>query len=643
MNWMVLIAIISNILLCLIGMVKIKKENFMKPYFLSYAAVNAVWLFLLYGQQLYPINIHYKLIFGGAGFMIAAGILFVKSFVHQRELSSGEVILPYSIASILFVMSLSNNLFGYIDTAGFLSIKFTPLFIAHTAFFLFGLFYSVYMMGSAVARFKGIMLLQSRYIFIGLLSFGITTLLVIYLLPLQGSFKYMNLSAFGALFFVLASTYAVFRYNLFDLHIMIKRSTVYGMMSIFITTMYLGLMAVFEYGAGLLGMRDMVIFRVLTVVFIAVLYMPLQERLEKFFDDHFFTHRDKYDEALQTFNEKIVSILDLRDLIDTIIDTICDVFNVSSATMFLYDNDEKMYCLRSARGFNNEVRTIDFTAKHFLVQWMRNENKLWIQKHREHNAERGYHATEHYLDILNAEVCVPLMYDNTLIGFLTLGEKNDKDIYTIEELNLLNTLRLEAAIALINAMSYNELKRNFLGTVAALSKAMEFKDTSTRGHVERVRDISVILAKELGCSRKEIEILQYASLLHDVGKISIEDDILQKKEALTEQEYAIVKEHPIHGETIITPIEFLEDVRHIVREHHERWDGNGYPDGKKGQEHGMLSRILQVADCYDSMMSPRVYRSPRTKVEALNEMERCKGTQFDPAIVDALIKVSNKI
>ena len=234
-------------------------------------------------------------------------------------------------------------------------------------------------------------------------------------------------------------------------------------------------------------------------------------------------------------------------------------------------------------------------------------------------------------------VFIPLFFSEKLIAILSLGEKKSGEYYNSSELRLLKTLSNQAAIALSNAISYDALKKNLLGTIEALSTAIEAKDEYTRGHSDRVVKIAVEVAKEMNISRDDIDLLRYAGMLHDIGKIAIDDNILRKPSSLTGDELKKIMRHPEIGENIIAPIQFLDEVRKIVRNHHERWDGNGYPD-KLGQERiPVLSRILAAADTFDAITSARSYRPARTTVEAIAELIKCSGTQFDPAVVDAFV------
>ncbi|HAV42544.1 TPA: hypothetical protein DCX15_00805, partial [bacterium] len=167
-------------------------------------------------------------------------------------------------------------------------------------------------------------------------------------------------------------------------------------------------------------------------------------------------------------------------------------------------------------------------------------------------------------------------------------------------------------------------------------------DPYTRGHSEGVAEYSVIIAKELGFSKEKQEVVRLAGLLHDIGKIGIDEKTLLKPTSLTEEEYLKIKGHPGLGVKIIAPIKKLEEVISGVRNHHERFDGCGYPDGLRGKDIDILARIVALADTFDAMTSDRAYRKAYPLDEALKEIESCANTQFDPEVVAAFFRAYKK-
>lgn len=194
-------------------------------------------------------------------------------------------------------------------------------------------------------------------------------------------------------------------------------------------------------------------------------------------------------------------------------------------------------------------------------------------------------------------------------------------------------------IARQSFISYMNMRQTFLDTVRSLSATIDAKDPYTKGHSFRVASYSTALARELGWSEEKVELLQYAALIHDLGKVAISEGILKKEGKLTASEFARMKEHSFIGSTIIKDIKFLAGGADIIKHHHERWDGQGYPDGLKGELIPEGARILAVADAFDAMTSDRSYRQALDISTAIQEIKEGAGTQFDPRIAEVFIRI----
>lgn len=189
---------------------------------------------------------------------------------------------------------------------------------------------------------------------------------------------------------------------------------------------------------------------------------------------------------------------------------------------------------------------------------------------------------------------------------------------------------------------FTKTRKMYLETIRVLAAAIDTKDPYTKGHSERVTQTSVALARELNLPDREIDNIEYAALLHDIGKIGIEERILGKNDGLTSEEFKRIKEHTIMGAKIIKPVEFLKDSYKAIYHHHERYNGDGYPDGLKGEDIPISSRIITVADAYDAMGSDRPYRKKLSKDKIMKELKEQSGKQFDPEVVKALFAVLNR-
>ncbi len=186
---------------------------------------------------------------------------------------------------------------------------------------------------------------------------------------------------------------------------------------------------------------------------------------------------------------------------------------------------------------------------------------------------------------------------------------------------------------------YTKMRKMYLETIRALAAAIDAKDPYTKGHSERVAQMAVALARELDLPEREVDDLEYAALLHDIGKIGVDESILGKDDGLTDEEFEKIKTHTAVGAKIIKPVEFLKKTYKAVYHHHERFNGNGYPDGIKGEDIPLFARIIAVADAYDAMGSDRPYRKKLSKDKIMKELKDQSGKQFDPEVVKALISI----
>lgn len=194
-------------------------------------------------------------------------------------------------------------------------------------------------------------------------------------------------------------------------------------------------------------------------------------------------------------------------------------------------------------------------------------------------------------------------------------------------------------IARQSFISYLKMRQTFLATIQSLSATIDAKDPYTRDHSHRVAEYSTALARELGWSEERVGVLQHVALIHDLGKVAIPEVILKKKGKLTGVEYEQMKEHSVIGFNIIKDVKFLTGSADILKHHHERWDGSGYPDGLKGEQIPEGARILAVADAFDAMTSDRLYRKALGVLTAMQEIKECAGTQFDPRIAETFIRL----
>jgi putative nucleotidyltransferase with HDIG domain len=234
---------------------------------------------------------------------------------------------------------------------------------------------------------------------------------------------------------------------------------------------------------------------------------------------------------------------------------------------------------------------------------------------------------------------VPLKIREKIFGVLTATNFKDEVRYSEKDLYYLSFMTQNAAHAIENLALYENIYENLFATLYAFVRTLEARDAYTQRHSNRVTAIALLIGKAIGISREELDILNVAGRLHDIGKIGIRDDILLKPGKLTVEEFEKIKEHPVIGAEIVGQLGLWDRERHIIRCHHERFDGSGYPDGLTKEDIPLLSRILFVGDSYDAMASDRAYRKKMPDNLILESIQDGAGTQFDPDIVQTFLKL----
>jgi len=237
-----------------------------------------------------------------------------------------------------------------------------------------------------------------------------------------------------------------------------------------------------------------------------------------------------------------------------------------------------------------------------------------------------------------ALMMTPLVMGNQAVGLVELYDLTER-VFTPDDQRFCRLLCDQAGIVLGTASLAERLEEQHLATVGALAAALEAKDAYTGNHAQTIAEFSVAVGEELGLTGRELRATRMGALLHDVGKIGIPESILNKPGPLTDDEFCVMKRHTLIGADIISGIPGMEEVVALVRSSHERWDGRGYPDGLQGTEVPRGAYVIAVCDAYHAMVEDRVYRKAMSQEGAFAELQRCSGSQFMPAAVDALVAV----
>jgi len=340
-------------------------------------------------------------------------------------------------------------------------------------------------------------------------------------------------------------------------------------------------------------------------------------------------------------SKRISNIMALEELYDLIIDDIfMHLSDAEGVCIFIIDKETDQFIPRASKSKEGKINQ-PFQVSRTILETTRRDRVGIIAS--DASTDKRFDASHSILDLrLRSVMCVPMGVKGKVIGAIYVDNRNVPNCFNTNDLELLTILASQAAISIENASLYEELQKTYYETMVALGNTLEAKDKYTRGHTERVSKLALGTAKELELSTEQIKNLRMAAELHDIGKIAIQGMIIRKKSGLSDEEYEIIKQHPIKGCEILKPIEFLIPVLPIIKYHHERYDGSGYPEGLKGEQTPIEARILNLVDAFDAMTTQRPYNKPLTTRQALVEVKKQAGKSFDPSIVEAFLRFMSK-
>jgi len=345
------------------------------------------------------------------------------------------------------------------------------------------------------------------------------------------------------------------------------------------------------------------------------------------------------------------STLEAPELLKLIIRTIRQQLQAERTSLMLFDKRTNELVIKVAEGIQEEVvRNTRVKLGEGVSGWVAKSGKPLLVEDIDADPRFQKHSDRPYQSdsFISAPVVlsVPLKAKGKVLGVVNVNNKTGGGSFTQQDLEFVSTLASQAAIAIENAKLFGrlqqrtiELKSANFDSIKALAEALETKDVYTRGHSDRTVEHAVNMAKRLRLPESEVGKISYAAILHDIGKIGIPEQVLNKPTKLSPEEYELMKTHPAKGAEIIKHVKFLAPVVPLVRHDHERWDGNGYPDGLKGEAIPLGSRIVAVVDAYDAMTTDRIYRKAPGKEYAISELKKYAGTQFDPKLVELFIEI----
>lgn len=346
---------------------------------------------------------------------------------------------------------------------------------------------------------------------------------------------------------------------------------------------------------------------------------------------------------LNKFSSILNSSLEPEIIQHKAIEAITNVVNSEVGSLLLLDHGTGELKFEVALGKKEQqIKQIRLKLGEGIAGWVAlHGNPLLINDCRKDNRFSSQVDHRTHFETRNM-ICVPVKVKDKIVGVLQAINKKNDGKFKEDDLNLLSALSEQVAIALENARLFKELQQLFVDSAVALAEAIEKRDPYTGGHIWRVVNYSQAIAKYMDLSKEDLFTMKLSAILHDIGKIGIDDHILRKPAPLDFSEFEIMKRHTVLGAEIIKPIKQLQGILGGILSHHERNDGKGYPARLKGNEIPLIARIISVADTFDAMCSSRPYRDGLSPKEGRNEIIRCGGTQFDPAVVKAFVTAFDK-
>lgn len=349
------------------------------------------------------------------------------------------------------------------------------------------------------------------------------------------------------------------------------------------------------------------------------------------------SRRIREQNIIYRISESLEKLQTSEEIYQGMADLACRYLDAEKAAVLLLDRSQNQLLVIAAHGFEGSVvgKTVGELGVGVCGK-VAEEGECMLA------AAEGDSYLQEVLPVEDRCLALPIKIRDEVFGVLLAADKRGGAAFQGEDIFMAGFLLDKAALSIENIALYESMVANMRSTLGALVGAMEAKDPYTRQHSRRVTNFSVLTAQIMGLSLDQIESLRFAAYLHDIGKIGIKDYVLLKDAELSPEEFEHIKLHPVIGENIIKDMDLTADERSIIRHHHERWDGSGYPDGISGHNIPLLARIVAVADAFDAMTSDRPYRVAKKGGNAVAELERYAGSQFDKQVVGAFVEMLSR-
>ncbi len=348
--------------------------------------------------------------------------------------------------------------------------------------------------------------------------------------------------------------------------------------------------------------------------------------------------------ALGEVSKAITSIADLDMVLQAIVNMSSEITKACKIALLLLDESSKELVVENFKGFDAEIlRKLRIKISEGVIGISAQSKKPIVSSQlKAENIVLGKKEKDLFGD--GEFLCLPINYRDNVFGVLILTGFPQGHSVTNDEIRVLSILSRQASIAINNSLLYEKLQNKYLATLEVLVSALEAKCKNTKGHSQRVSVYAREFAKYLKLQEQELVILEKACAVHDIGKIVIQESILSKPDVLTAEEMNQMKTHPLKGVDILIPLGIMKEIVPIVRSHHERFDGKGYPDALKDGQIPFESKVVSIVDTFDAMTSHRSYRKrPFTKEECFKEIEAQSSKQFDPDLVVKFLKFNPNI
>jgi HD-GYP domain-containing protein (c-di-GMP phosphodiesterase class II) len=343
-------------------------------------------------------------------------------------------------------------------------------------------------------------------------------------------------------------------------------------------------------------------------------------------------------ELVYEASKKIGSVPRMTQLLEHLIKMTQQTLGASAASILLFrNNDQELFFEVASGPVSRALRQVKLNTQYGIAGQVARTGKPIIvnDASRSPNFHKMIDDTTGFAT--KSLICAPRATHQKILGVIEVLNKQDGSEFGEQDLEAVVSVANTAAMAIETTRLHQSIVEAYTGTITTLAAAIDAKDPYTRGHSQRVMEYSMLTGGYLSLDREDMETLEYAAVLHDVGKIAIDPKILNKPAALDESEWEVIREHPVIGANILRNVPFLERSSELVLCHHERFNGQGYPNGLQGENIPLGGRIIAVADAFDTMTTDRSYRAAMPVERAVRELNACSGGQFCPEVVKAFV------